>query len=149
MQKKKANTKTKSALKQPSSVMLSMLWAAVISMGCGIVLLLIVCAVLLGTEDPCAYAQTAAALIPLPTAVLCGILSAGQSSLGGLPSGLLGGAVLCVLLFALGVLLPGGYASSVPVLLNAPIRAAACLLLSGIGGYCVTHKKPRVRRRRP
>ena len=51
--------------------------------------------------------------------------------------------------FALGAVIPGGDMSAMPMLLTAPVRAAACLLLSAVGGYCVTHKKPRVRRRRP
>ena len=149
MPKKKTNTKTKAAPRPPASLLLSLLRAAVISLGCGIVLLFALCAILLGTDDPGACAQTAAALIPLPVAVLCGVLSAKQSALGGLPSGILGGGLLCVLLFALGAVIPGGDMSAMPMLLTAPVRAAACLLLSAVGGYCVTHKKPRVRRRHP
>lgn len=149
MSKKKPNVKTRTAVKPPASLMLCLLRSAVISIGCGVALLLILCAILLSTEDPNSYAQIAAMLIPFPISVLCGVLSAKQSALGGLPSGLLGGALLCVLLLALGAVSPVADMTVSPTVLSAPIRAAVCILLSAIGGYCVTHTKPKTRRKHP
>ncbi len=146
-QKKKPHVKTRSAPKLPSSPVIGILRAAVTALGCGILALLIVCAVLLSTENPGAYAPLAAALIPFPVALVCGILSAKQSSLGGLLSGMLGGAVFCLLLFLLGWAVPRGEVSAVSQL-GLPIRAGVCLALSAIGGYGATHKKPRAHRRR-
>lgn len=146
-QKKKPHIKTRSSTTMPSSPVIGLLRAAVISLGCGILTLLIICAVLLTTEDPGAYAPLAAALIPFPIALVCGILSAKQSSLGGLVSGVLGGAGFCLLLFLLGFALPRG---GEPVLspLSIPIRAGLCLALSAIGGYLAAHQKPKTHRRR-
>ena len=149
MPKKKPNVKTRTAVKPPASLMLCLLRSAVISVGCGMALLLILCAVLLSTEDPNAYARIAAMLIPPPISVLCGVLSAKQSSIGGLPAGVLGGVLLCVLLLALGAVIPAADTTVQPTVLQLPIRAAACILLSAIGGYCVTHRKPRARRKHP
>lgn len=148
MKKKRPHVKTRTAVKPPASLFPGLLRAAVISLGCGMALLLIVCAALLCTDDPGGYASTAAQLILLPVSVLCGVLAAKQSPLGGLPSGLLGGAILCGMLFILGVGTPDA-SGSPPTLLAAPIRAGLCLLLSSIGGYCVTHQKPKTRRRHP
>lgn len=145
--KKKTNAKVRSAVKAPPSTFVGILRAAVISLGCGIVLLLLFCAVLLTTEDPGAYAPLAVTLIPLPAALVCGVLSAGRSSVGGLISGLLGGAVFCLLLFLLGFVLPhDGITAASP--LDIPLRAGLCLVLSAIGGYTVTHRKPKTHRPR-
>ena len=145
--KKTSNVKTRSIPKMPPSPVIGLLRAAVTALGCGILALLLVCAVLLSTENPGAYAPLAAALIPFPIALVCGILSAKQSSLGGLISGILGGAVFCLLLFLLGFAVPRGDTSVVSPL-SLPIRAGVCLALSAIGGYGATHKKPRAHHRR-
>lgn len=144
----RASGRSASVSRQPTSLLLGLLRSAVISLGCGLLLLLLLCAVLLSTDNPGAYAQTAGMILPFPAAVLCGILAAKQTSLGGLPAGLLGGAVLCLSLFALGAVLPNGSTAAVPSILNIPVRIGICLLLSGIGGYCVTHKKPKSRKPR-
>jgi len=142
---KKTNAKVRSAVKAPPSPLLGILRAAVISLGCGIAVLFLLCAVLLTTEDPGTYAPLAAALIPLPISFVCGILSAKQSTLGGLLSGILGGTVLCLMLCILGFALPrGGVTVTSP--LRFPIRAGLCLALSAIGGYTVTHSKPKTHR---
>ena len=144
--KKKPNVKTRSTQKLPPSPLIGILRAAVIALGCGILALLIVCAALLATDDPGTNAPLAAALIPFPIALVCGALSAKQTSLGGLVSGLLGGAVLCLLLFLLGFALPhGGVTVTSP--LNLPVRAGLCLALSCIGGYTATHRTPKAHRR--
>ena len=148
MPKNKPHIKKRSNAKPPRSLVPGLLRAAVISLGCGMGVLLLLCIILLGCADPCAYALTAAALIPFPIAVVCGVLSAKNSALGGLPSGLLGGAVLCLLLFSLGLILPAASISASP-LLSSPIRAGICLLLSSVGGYCATHRKPKTHRRHP
>ncbi len=147
MKTKKPNVRSHTAVKPPASLFLGLLRAAVISLGCGLILLLLLCAVLLSTEDPGAYAQTVGTLLPFPIALLCGILAAKQTAIGGIPAGLLGGAVLCLLLFALGIVIPTSDAAAAPPLLHEPIRAGICLLLSAIGGYFTTHKKPKTRRR--
>ena len=144
--KNPSKNKGRSAVKAPPSACFGILRAAVISLGCGIAVLLLLCAVLLTTEDPGAYAPLAAALLPLPISLVCGILSAKQSTLGGLLSGLLGGGTLCLLLCLLGFALPrGGVTVTSP--LSMPIRAGLCLALSAIGGYTVTHRKPKTHRR--
>lgn len=151
MKTKKPKNPSRASVKPPTSLFPGLLRAAVISLGCGLLLLLILCAVLLSTDDPGAYAQTAGMLIPLPISVLCGVLAAKQTSVGGIPAGLLGGALLCLLLFALGIALPvtavPDMDAAAPARLSEPIRAGACLLLSAIGGYCTTHKKPKTHRR--
>ena len=147
MKTKKPNVRSHTAVKPPASLFLGLLRAAVISLGCGLILLLLLCAVLLSTDDPGAYAQTVGMLLPFPIAILCGILAANQTTVGGIPAGLLGGAVLCLLLFALGIAIPSGEGSAAPALIGEPVRAAVCMLLSAIGGYVTTHKKPKTRRR--
>ena len=147
MKTKKPNVKSRSAVKPPTSLIPGLLRAAVISLGCGLVLLLILCGVLLSTDDPGAYAQTVGMLLPFPIAVLCGVLAAKQTSVGGIGAGLLGGAVLCLLLFALGIVIPSGEGSAAPAMISEPVRAGICLLLSAVGGYVTTHKKPKTRRR--
>ena len=147
MKTKKPNIKSRSAVKPPTALLPGLLRAAVISLGCGLVLLLILCATLLPTDDPGAYAQTVGMLLPFPIAVLCGVLAAKQTNVGGIGAGLLGGALLCLLLFALGAAVPCEEAITSPALLNAPVRAGICLLLSAVGGYTTTHKKPRAHRR--
>ena len=147
MKTKKPKVKTRSAIKPPASLLFALLRAAVISLGCGLILLLLLCAVLLSTDDPGAYAQTVGMLLPFPIAILCGVLAAKQTTVGGIPAGLLGGAVLCLLLFALGIAIPTGEGSAAPALIGEPVRAAVCMLLSAIGGYVTTHKKPKTRRR--
>jgi hypothetical protein len=76
MKTKKPKVKTRSAIKPPASLLFALLRAAVISLGCGLILLLLLCAVLLSTDDPGAYAQTVGTLLPFPIAILCGVLSA-------------------------------------------------------------------------
>lgn len=148
MPKKKPNIKVRSAAKAPPSLPIGILRAAVISLGCGMLALPVVCMALLGTADPGAYAPLAASLLSLPIALLCGILSARQSSLGGLVSGVLGGALLCLFLLGLG-LLWGNTGVAYGPLASLPLRAGLCLFLSALGGYSVTHRKPKVRRHRP
>lgn len=148
MPKKNPNVKTRSTAKPPQSIPFGILRAAVISLGCGMLALLVICTVLLGTADPGAYAPLAASLLSFPIALLCGILSAKQSPLGGLVSGMLGGALLCLFLLLLG-LLPGSTDAAGGPLASLPLRAGLCLLLSALGGYSVTHRKPKVRRHRP
>lgn len=143
MPNKKSNAKVRSAVKTPPTPLIGILRAAVISLGGGIAVLLLLCAVLLTTEDPGAYAPLAAALIPLPVSLICGILSAKQSTLGGLVSGMLGGAVLCLLLLLLGFLPGSGDTAASP--LSPLLRAGLCLLLSAVGGYMATHRTPRTR----
>ena len=121
-----------------------MLRAVLIALGAGIVLLCAVCAVLLTTDDPGSYAALAAALIPCPAAVLCGVLSARSSPLGGLLSGLLGGVLFCLCLFCLGLLLPQGTGSmgaEPQMLLSPPVRAGICTVLSAVGGYAAAHRR--------
>ncbi|MBR5871451.1 MAG: hypothetical protein IKZ09_10485 [Clostridia bacterium] len=148
MPKNKPHIKKRSTAKPQHALLPGLLRAAVISLGCGMGALLLLCTVLLGTSDPCTYALTAAVLIPFPIAVVCGVLSARNSTLGGLPSGLLGGAVLCLMLFSVGMILPAASITASP-LLSAPLRAGICLLLSSVGGYCATHRKPKTHRRHP
>ena len=147
MKTKKPKVKTRSAIKPSASLLCALLRAAVISLGCGLILLLLLCAVLLSTDDPGAYAQTVGTMLPFPIAILCGILAAKQTTVGGIPAGLLGGAVLCLLLFALGIVIPSGEGSAAPAMIGEPVRVAICMLLSAIGGYVTTHKKPKTRRR--
>ncbi len=147
MSQNKPNLKTRKTAKTPPSPLIGILRAAAVSLGCGIAVLLLLCALLLTTEDPGAYASLAAALLPFPIALACGILSAKQSSFGGLVSGLLGGAVLCLFLLGLGLALPRG-GVTVTSFLHLPIRAGVCLALSCAGGYAVTHRKPKARRHR-
>ena len=139
--------KTRSAVRPPTAPLPGLLRAALIAVGCGAALLFPLCAILLTTPDPCACALTAASLIPLPISVLCGVLSAKNTTLGGLPSGLLGGGIFCLLLFALGAVIPACDTANIAPLLNAPIRAGLCVLLSALGGYCTTHRKPKTKRR--
>ncbi len=148
MPKKKPNVKVRTTAKAPPSLPIGILRAAVISLGCGMLVLLIICTALLGTDDPGAYAPLAASLLSFPIALLCGILSAKQSPLGGLVSGILGGALLCLFLLLLG-LLPGNTGAADVPLVRLPLRAGLCLILSALGGYSVTHRKPKVRRHRP
>ena len=128
----------------PTAVLPSLLRAVLIALGAGIVLLSAVCAVLLTTDDPGAYAALAAALIPCPAAVLCGVLSARSSPLGGLLSGLLGGVLFCLCLFCLGLLLPQGTGSmgeGTQMLLSPSVRAGICTVLSAVGGYAASHRR--------
>lgn len=128
----------------PTAVLPSLLRAVLIALGAGIVLLCAVCAVLLTTDDPGSYAALAAALIPCPAAVLCGVLSARSSPLGGLLSGLLGGALFCLCLFCLGLLLPQGTGSigvQTQMLLSPSVRAGICTVLSAVGGYAASHRR--------
>lgn len=121
-----------------------LLRAAVISVGAGVLLLLLLCAALLMTEDPGAYAETAAMLLPLPAALLCGILSSHGAPSRGLLRGLGGGVLFCLLLCGMGLLCArnGGTAGLhiSPLLPHLPLRAAACVLLSGIGGYAAARR---------
>ena len=149
MSKKKPNVKLRASAKPSPTLLIGVLRSAVISLGVGILLMLLLCGILLTTEDPGTYAPLAAALLPFPIALLCGILTAKQSQAGGLLSGLLGGGVLCLLLLGLGAVLPSDTAVDVPSVLGLPMRLGACLLLSAVGGYCVTHQKPKNRRRHP
>ena len=147
MSKKKSNVKVRSSVQPPPSLLIGILRAAIISLSIGVLILLIVCAVLLTTEDPGAYASSVAAILPFPCALLCGILSAKQSTLGGLASGALGGTVFCLLLLLLGSVMRGSSIDAAPTALGIPVRAGICLLLSAVGGYAVTHQKPKPRRR--
>lgn len=147
MKTNKPKIKTRSAAKPPTSLLFGLLRAAVISLGCGLAVLLILCAILLTTDDPGAYAQTVGMLLPFPIAVLCGVLAAKQTSVGGIGAGLLGGAMLCLFLFALSAVLPAEQIAEPSAPLGEGVRAGICLLLSTIGGYVTTHKKPRAHRR--
>lgn len=134
--------------RDPVSVLTGLLLSAVIAAAAGILLLLLLCPVLLFTDDPWTYAAPAAALLPLPAAILCGVLSARSTARGGLVSGLLGGLLFCVLLFALGAVLPGVQDTGNTVLLSPLLRAGLCTVCSALGGYSVTHRKPRTPHRR-
>ncbi len=127
----------------PTAVLPSLLCAVLTALGAGIVLLCAVCAVLLTTDDPGSYAALAAVLIPCPAAVLCGVLSARRSPLGGLLSGLLGGVLFCLCLFCLGLLLPQGTGSmeEPQMLLSPTVRAGICTALSAVGGYAAAHRR--------
>ncbi len=128
----------------PTAVLPSLLRAVLIALGAGIVLLCAVCAVLLTTDDPGSNAALAAALIPCPAAVLCGVLSARRSPLGGLLSGLLGGVLFCLCLFCFGLLLPQGTGSmgeGTQMLLSPSVRAGICTVLSAVGGYAASHRR--------
>lgn len=128
----------------PTAVLPSLLCAVLTALGAGIVLLCAVCAVLLTTDDPGSYAALAAVLIPCPAAVLCGVLSARRSPLGGLLSGLLGGVLFCLCLFCLGLLLPQGTGSmgeEPQMLLSPSVRAGICMMLSAVGGYAASHRR--------
>ena len=147
MSKKKSNVKVRSSVQPPPSLLIGILRAPIISLSIGVLILLIVCAVLLTTEDPGAYASSVAAILPFPCALLCGILSAKQSTLGGLASGALGGTVFCLLLLLLGSVMRGSSIDAAPTALGIPVRAGICLLLSAVSSYAVTHQKPKSRRR--
>ena len=147
MSKKKPNVKVRSSVKPPPSLLIGILRSALISLGIGVLILLIVCAILLTTEDPGAYASNIAAILPFPCALLCGILSAKQSTLGGLASGALGGVVFCLFLLLLGLLMRGSPIDAPQAVLGIPVRAGICLLMSAVGGYTVTHQKPKQHRR--
>ena len=123
----------------------AVLRAAVISLGIGIAALVLLCLVLLSTEDPCAFAPLAARLLLIPTAILCGTLSARFSGAGGIPSGALGGLIAAAMLFSMGLLLP--QSEAVPWK-QSLIFAAVFVALAAMAGYFVTHRRPRVRRKR-
>ncbi len=146
MKKHRIRTRKPTTASNTRPLALSVLYAAALSLGIGVAALLALCAVLLQTEDPLPLACTAASLLPLPIAFLSGLLSAHSCGRTGLLSGACGGAMLCLLLLALGLLCPQGTAESSP-LLSPPLMAGMCLALSALGGYLVTHRTPRLRRR--
>lgn len=127
--------------------------AAVTALAVGAGCLLVLCAVCMALDDPCAYAPVLSRAALLPAAVTAGVLSAKKSGAGGIPSGAAAGLLLILLLFGIGVLIPGEAAEAQRYDRSGSVRtellfAAACFLLSCVSGYMVTHKKPKLRRRR-
>ena len=119
--------------------------AALLAMGIGLVLLLILCAVCLSLDDPSRYAPYFSYAAVFPAALLCGLLAASATHGKGLLSGVVGGGIFTLTLWLLS-LLPvcermgnGGLAGSL-------LFSAVCMLLSCIGGYLMTHRKPKVHR---
>ena len=134
-----------SAPASPAPLLLSAVRASVCALCAEILLLLLLCGICLSTADPTASAPIAALVSLIPASLFCGILCAKQSGAGGLPSGLLSGILLVMLLFSLGLLVPHGTAEP---LLPWPAAAAGCTAISALGGYIFTHTKPRARKKR-
>ena len=111
----------------------------------GLALLAALCAVCLSTEDPARTAPLFAYGALLPSALLCGILTAHAAGSRGLLAGLCGGSLFCALLFALSFCLPETETplSSPDGVLQPVFTAGICLLLSLVGGYAVTHRAPK------
>lgn len=127
--------------------------AAVTALAVGIGCLTVLCAVCMALDDPCAYAPVMSRLALLPAAVTAGVLSAKKTGAGGIPSGAAAGVLLVLLLFGIGVLIPREAADAEQhfpghSVMTELLSAAACVLLSCVGGYMVTHHKPKVHRRR-
>ncbi|MGM9626162.1 MAG: hypothetical protein ACI3XM_10710 [Eubacteriales bacterium] len=124
--------------------------AAVTALAVGAGCLTVLCAVCMALDDPCAYAPVLSRLALLPASVTAGVLSAKKSGAGGIPSGAAAGLLLILLLFGIGVLIPGEAAEAhqSDSVRTELLSAAACFVLSCVSGYMVTHKKPKLRRKR-
>ena len=143
MKKHPTPTRRQSVGKRAPAV-IALLRAALFTLGGTVAVLLLLCACLCGTEDPVPIACTAASILPMPAALVCGMLSAAQHGQSGLLCGLGGGAVFCLALFCLGLSVPAG--ETVTRLISPAVTTAVCVVLSGLGGYAVTHKKPKARK---
>ena len=114
------------------------------ALGAGIVLLLILCAVCFSLQDPTRTMHLFALGALLPSALLCGVVTAHKNGSRGILSGLCGGVLFCVMLCALSLCLPD---PEIPAPVSRSlITAGGCLLMSVVGGYAVSHKKPKSRR---
>jgi len=146
---KKHSVKTRKAAPtasaSPAPLLLSAIRASVCALCAELLLLLLLCGICLSTADPTAAAPIAALVSLIPASLFCGILCAKKSGAGGLPSGLLSGLILCMLLFALGLAVPR---ETEAPLLPWSAAAAGCTAISALGGYFVTHTKPRSRKKR-
>ncbi len=118
--------------------------AALIALAVGLLLLLVLCTVCLSLDDPSRYAPIFAMGASFFSALLCGILSAKMNGGKGLASGAAGGTLYAVLLWALSLCLPGGVQTR--ELSTSLLLSAGAIVLSAIGGFLVTHKKPKKRK---
>ena len=123
----------------------SLLRAAVLALGCGIVLILLSAFLCLKTEDPSRNAPYFAAGIRFLSALLAGLLSGRFTGKKGLLSGLLAGGLYVILLAGLSLCLPatGGHGIT-----EIFLQIGICLFLSMSGGYLSTHKKPKKKKLR-
>ena len=117
---------------------------ALIALGAGIVLLLIFCGICLSLRDPARFAPVFAYAAALLASLTAGIVSAHTAGERGILSGILGGVLFCACLWALSLCLPGEDLRA-PVSLSLGVTSG-CLLFSAVGGYSVTHRKPKKRK---
>ncbi len=147
--KRRAHTpaKTRSIPKETDSkrFLLGSIKAALLSVTFGILLLLLLFAVALNTDDPAAIAPILSRAALIPPALLCGILGAHFTNGAGILSGAVSGAFMVAVLFSLGLVLPSGQTQSSGI---TAILAGGCILLSCIGGYLHTHRRQKPKRKK-
>ena len=126
--------------------------SACIALAVAIIVLLVLCAVCMALDDPTKYASMLARIALVPASLTAGVLCAKRSGAGGIPSGAAAGGLLTGVLFLMGALIPSApdtvqTAAGQSGITEALLIAAICVLLSCIGGYAVTHKKPKTHRK--
>lgn len=150
METKRAKTKSHPAPRRENEregtaapFCLAVLRAAGTAVLFGVLISAALCAGCMLTPDPGAYPGFAGPGVMLLSALVCGMTAAHLTGSGGLASGGAAGAIFSALLWGLSLCLPG---TSGKELVSSLLLTFCCIALSALGGYIMTHRKPKKRK---